>query len=94
MTYTLPKPAMKLHGSRKGKMTAESMDWFTADQMQAAYAAGQAAPTVQPLTDEQIEVAYAKHNYKYPFVSSRWSFDAGVAFAETTHGIGIKEQTP
>jgi hypothetical protein len=50
------------------------------------YAALQGAP--KPLTNEQIKEGYLEHDLKYAFVSSAWSFTAGVEFAEAAHGIG------
>jgi hypothetical protein len=50
------------------------------------YAAPQGAP--KPLTNEQIKEGYLEHDLKYAFVSSAWSFTAGVEFAEAAHGIG------
>jgi hypothetical protein len=50
------------------------------------YAAPQGAP--KPLTPEQIKEGYLEHDLKYAFVSSAWSFTAGVEFAEAAHGIG------
>lgn len=57
----------------------------------AADAAVNAAPPVrEPLTDSQIDAAFAAHDDRFALVSSRWSFDAGVRFAESAHGIGGK----
>ena len=44
------------------------------------------APTLsparlEPLSDEQIDAAFAEHDKQFPFFSSRWSFEAGIEFA-------------
>lgn len=36
MIPALPEPALKLHGKKKGKLTAESLDYYTAAQVEQA----------------------------------------------------------
>ena len=66
---------------------------YGSDELQALILAKMTAPAAQePLTKDEIGAAYIEHDKAYAFVSSRWSFDAGVEFAETHHGIGTQEQ--
>ena len=41
----------------------------------------------QPLTDEEIGAAYRQHEEAQWLVASAWSFEAGVRWAEKSHGI-------
>jgi hypothetical protein len=50
------------------------------------------AQPAEPLTEKQINEAYIEHDIRFAYVSSAWSFDAGVAFAEKHHGIKAKEK--
>lgn len=40
-------------------------------------------PQAQRLSDAEIDAEWAEHDKAYAFVSSKWSFEAGVKFAET-----------
>lgn len=45
------------------------------------------APAREPMTEDEIKEGFKPHDATYSFVSSVWSFGAGVRFAEIHHGI-------
>ena len=47
----------------------------------------QVAPQRTPLTDDEIDAAYRQHEEAQWLVASAWSFEAGVRWAEKSHGI-------
>lgn len=49
-------------------------------------------PLRQPLTDDQTEAAYRRHEETNRLDASAWSFEAGVRWAERAHGIGGQDE--
>lgn len=44
-------------------------------------------PVRKPLTDAEIREAFSVHDKSYPWMSSMYSFEAGIRYAEAAHGI-------